>query len=269
MATTTNSPASPVNPTTMENPSVHSSTTKNQPATVNVHTTKPLMAPCEYSKPLISERLIIRTYTHHDFLNYYSLDSQPEPNILGRLNREEYYLTNFNDTLIRFSQRLEPWREGLSYGIFIKKPDGQEDDYIGDMSLGGNVVQSASETSWPILSYKLKKEYWGKGYGTEAVKTFTSFWWSLPRVETLHVRMDPSSIVWEDYQRLESPRRAFELITAYVEPFNKASLRVLQKAGFEIYKEDQRLIHLRFVWRGESTQPIREKYKEGGRPREV
>ena len=293
MATTTNStnsPTSSVNLTTKENPppsvnpssmenqpaSVNPSTTENQPPSVNpptsgqptlidINTTRPLLAPSVYSKPLISERLIIRTYVHTDLLNYYTLNSQPEPNVLGRLNREEYYSTDLNDTLTSFSQFLAPWDKGLYYGIFTKKPDDQEDNYIGNLFLLGNVPFYPYATSWPSISYKLKKEYWGQGYGTEAVKTFTSFWWSLPRVHVAHPRMDPSSIVWEDFQKLASPRYAVELITAVVEPFNKASLGVLQKAGFEIFKQEEHLIHLRFVRHGERTQPIRDKYKEGGR----
>lgn len=278
MATTTNSPASSVNLTTMENPppSVNPSSMENQPASVNpstsaqptlihINTTQPLLAPSVYSKPLISERLIIRTYVHKDLLNYFTLESQPEPSVLGLRNRDEYYSTDLNNTLRDFSQFLTPWKPGLYYGIFTKKPDGQEDDYIGRMYLLGNSPVYPENTSWPSISYMLKKEYWGQGYATEAVKTFTSFWWSLPRVHTAHPRMDPSEIVWEDLQRFASPRYAVELLTADVEPFNKASLGVLQKAGFEIFKQDEHLIHLRLVRHRERTQPIRDKYKEGGR----
>uniref|UniRef100_UPI0030FE4C6A N-Acetyltransferase 1 n=1 Tax=Dematophora necatrix TaxID=2751867 RepID=UPI0030FE4C6A len=293
MATTTNptnSPASSVNLTTMENPppsvnpssmenqpaSVNPSTTENQPASVHpsayaeptlidINTTQPLLAPSVYSKPLISERLIIRTYVHTDLLNYYTLDSQPEPNVLGHLNHDEYYSTDLNSTLKKFNQFLTPWNKGLYYGIFTKKPDGQEDDYIGAMYLLGNVPAYPYKTTWPSIHYMLKKEYWGQGYGTEAVKTFTSFWWSLPRVHTAYPRMDPSEIVWEDHQQLASPRYAVELLKVAVESFNKASLGVLQKAGFEIFKQDEHLIHLRLVRQRERTQPIRDKYKEGGR----
>ncbi|KAJ8133614.1 hypothetical protein O1611_g6 [Lasiodiplodia mahajangana] len=281
MATTTNptnSPASSVNLTTMENPSlsVNPSSIENQPGSVNpstsaqpthinINTTQPLLAPSVYSKPLFSERLIIRTYVPTDLLNFYTLNSQPEPNVLGRLNREEYYSTNFNDTLRGFSQFLRPWSTGLFYGIFTKKPDGQEDDYIGNISLLGNVYVYKENTSWPSISYILKKEYWGQGYATEAIKTFTSFWWSIPRVHTVHPRMDPSEIVWEDYERFGLPRYALELLTAHVESFNRASLGVLQKAGFEIFKQNENGIYLRQVRRGEKTQPIRDKYKEGGR----
>jgi RimJ/RimL family protein N-acetyltransferase len=281
MATTTNptnSPATSDNLTTMENPppSVNPSSMENQPASVNpstsaqpntivINTTQPLLAPSVYSKPLISERLIIRTYVHTDILNYYTLNSQPEPNVLGQLNRDEYYSTDLSSTLKSFRQFLSPWRDGLYYGIFTKKPDGQEDDYIGSIFLLVSVNAYPYKTSWPSISYKLKKEYWGQGYGTEAVKTFTSFWLSLPRVHTVYPRMDPSEIVWEDHETLGSPRHAVELLTADIESFNKASLGVLQKAGFEIFKQDERLIHLRLVRRGERTQPIRDKYKEGGR----
>jgi RimJ/RimL family protein N-acetyltransferase len=259
-------PPPPVNPSSMENqPASVNPSTSAQPTLITINTTEPLLAPSVYSKPLISERLIIRTYVHTDLFDYYTLNSQPEPNVLGLLNRDEYYSTDLNDTLKGFSQCLGPWRVGLYYGIFTKKPDGQEDDYIGDLSLLGNNYVAGEKTSWPQISYMLKKEYWGQGYGTEAVKTFTSFWWSLPRAHTVHPRMDPSEIVWEDYQRFGLPRYALELLTAYVESFNKASLGVLQKAGFEIFKQNEDGIYLRQVRRGEKTQPIRDKYKEGGR----
>lgn len=259
-------PPPPVNPSSMENqPASVNPSTSAQPTLKTINTTIPLLAPSVYSKPLISERLIIRTYVHTDLFDYYTLNSQPEPNVLGRLNREEYYLTDLNGTLKGFSQFLTPWCNGLYYGIFTKKPDGQEDDYIGSLFLLGNDLVYQQETTWPSISYKLKKEYWGQGYGTEAVKTFTSFWWSLPRAHTVHPRMDPSEIVWEDYERFGLPRYALELLTAHVESFNRASLGVLLKAGFEIFKENDDGIYLRQVRRGEKTQPIRDKYKEGGR----
>lgn len=259
-------PPPPVNPSSMENqPASVNPSTSAQPTLITINTTGPLLAPSVYSKPLISERLIIRTYVHTDLSDYYTLISQPEPNVLGNLNRGEYYSTNFNDTLRSFSYFLTPWRGGLYYGIFTKKPDGQEDDYIGYLMLLGIDPVPGQETSWPSISYKLKKEYWGQGYGTEAVKTFTSFWWSLPRAHTVHSRMDPSKIVWEDYERFGLPRYALELLTAHVESFNRASLGVLQKAGFEIFKQNEDGIYLRQVRRGEKTQPIRDKYKEGGR----
>lgn len=259
-------PPTPVNPSSMENqPASVNPSTSAQPSFTTINTTGPLLAPSVYSKPLISERLIIRTYVHTDFFDYYTLNSQPEPNVLGQLNQDEYYSTDLNDTLKGFSQCLIPWREGLYYGIFTKKPDGQEDDYIGDLSLLGNNIVPGQKTSWPMISFKLKKEYWGQGYGTEAVKTFTSFWWSLPRAHTAHPRMDPSDIVWQDYKRLGLPTYALELLTAHVESFNKASLGVLQKAGFEIFKQNEDGIYLRQVRLGDKTQPIRDKYKEGGR----
>jgi RimJ/RimL family protein N-acetyltransferase len=292
MSSTTNSPSSPkltatkkVNPSSKQNqPGTEAaakgaSTTKNQPPSVNPSsssikfnpidietiTTQPLMAPSVHSKPLISERLIIRTYTLTDFVNYHSLDSQPEPNILGQLNRDKYFLRTMNDSLKGFRHYLQPGNTNLHYGIFTKKPDGEEDEYIGSITIFTSYKYNGN---WPNLSYKLKKEYWGKGYGTEAIKTWTSFWWSLPRVETVYYGWDPSLTVWKDSQIHGSPRRSFEVLRADIEPFNKTSLHLLQKVGFEIFKEDEHLISLQFVWKGVSTQPIRDEYKEGGKIKE-
>lgn len=248
MATTTNptnSPASSVNLTTMENPSpsVNPSSMENQPASVNpstsaqptpinINTTQPLLAPSVYSKPLISERLIIRTYVLTDLLNFYTLNSQPEPNVLGRLNREEYYSTDFNNTLKGFSQFLRPWGTGLYYGIFTKKPDGQEDDYIGHISLLGNVPAYTENTSWPSINYKLKKEYWGQGYATEAIKTFTSFWWSLPRVHTAHPRMDPSEMAFFFLKKKRACGKTIKDLDYHVMRWN--SLRLMSNPSTEL-----------------------------------
>jgi RimJ/RimL family protein N-acetyltransferase len=292
MSSTTNSPSSAkltatkkINPSSKQNqPGTEAavfftkgaSTTKNQSPSVNpsssakpdhidIKTTQPLLAPSVYSKPLISERLIIRTYTHTDFVNYYSLYSQPEPNILGQLNRDQYFLRTMSDSLKGFSHCLQPGNTTLYYGIFTKKPDGEEDKYIGNILIFTSYNYNGD---WPSIHYKLKREYWGQGYGTEAIKTWTSFWWSLPRVETVYYGWDPSLVVWEDSQISGSPRRSFEVLTSEAETFNKASLHLLQKVGFEIFKEDERLINLRFVWKGVSTQPIRDEYKEGGKIKE-
>lgn len=255
-------PSTLSNPAPLVNPPI-----STKPSTMKVLTTQPLLGIDVLSKPITSERLIIRTFVLSDFIDYHSLKSQPEPAALGYFGGTNPS-ANLNSSLTSFARTLTPWRSDLFYGIFLKRPDGQEDNFIGQLNIAGN--------NWPTISYRLKIEFWGKGYATEALKAFTHFWWNLPRVQTSHYGVDPDEVVKNTQIPLSHPPEALEILKASIEPFNIASKNVLEKAGFEEYgfekygentKNILEPIKYRLPRPQSSVQSIREEFKEGGKIR--
>jgi RimJ/RimL family protein N-acetyltransferase len=126
------------------------------------------------------------------------------------------------------SDQLPPYNSQLYLGIFLKKADGSEGNLIGD----GGVHHLGTNGEWPELSYRFRMEYWGRGYATEFIGSFMGFWWSLPREET-SIQIRPGTIGLND-----TPTKVVaERVYASVKLENKASQRVLQKAGFQRFEE--------------------------------
>lgn len=121
------------------------------------------------------------------------------------------------------------------FGIFLKLFDGNEGELIGE---GGVDVDKLE--NWPNLIYAFKKEHWGKGFATEFLKSFLDYWWGLPRENTT-LTLDV------DNWRLDSQDTAetVEFLCASVLKENSASLRVLEKVGFERCTESQGHLRLR------------------------
>ena len=65
----------------------------------------------------------------------------------------------------------------------------------------------------------LRKEMWGKGYATEALKAWVDVYWELPR----------KTVTFED---AEGPASAVETLLAETDLANTCSRRVLVKCGF-------------------------------------
>lgn len=246
---------------TGKNPKVDASTSTEFNASDLIGTTTPILTGKDFSKSLVSERLIIRTYDLEDFFNYESLHSQPEPYILGTIYYDNPFLRDVSSIFDQFVKKLQPWCNPISYGIFIKNIYGKEGDYIGEINLS-NPNPWGDYHEWPHISYMIKKEYWGKGYGTETVKTFTSWWWNLKRFETSYSRMVSTELVLEKNFKYTNFSR--ECLVAFVEHFNKVSCHILEKVGFEKYKEDNKVIFYRMIRPGIDPQFFRNKYKEGG-----
>ncbi|KAK2875127.1 hypothetical protein FQN49_001753 [Arthroderma sp. PD_2] len=69
----------------------------------------------------------------------------------------------------------------------------------------------------PNLGYSIDADLWGKGYGTEAVRGLMETWWALPRAEDCNGKT--------------------EKVFANVNKVNTPSIKLLEKCGFNIYKE--------------------------------
>jgi RimJ/RimL family protein N-acetyltransferase len=185
------------------------------------------------SKPIITDRLIIRPLVLSDLETYHTLISQPEA--MSNTDGLCQPVVDMNETwdLIDFMQTL--YYPFISFGIFLKKSDGNEGDLIDD---GGVHNMTSPKTGWPEFGYKFKKELWGKGYATEFANAFLQFWWSLPRILT-RIQVNPSSIDFPN-----ASQEATELVYAWTTADNLASQRVMQKVGFESYENfNNRRVH--------------------------
>lgn len=182
---------------------------------VTVSTTQPILE--NLSTPIQpSERLIYRTLkTPLDVEPLYSIRKQSEAmKLLGH-----HFPDQNSDRTRKVLLAEQSDLEKVQYGIFLKEKDGREGELIG---YGG---VNAFKGTWPSLFYVFKKEHWNYGYGTEFVKAFMIFWWSLPR-------KDVQLRVLYSYIDFREKPKVTELIVADTNKYNERSIKVLQKAGF-------------------------------------
>ncbi|KAI1735072.1 GNAT domain-containing protein [Xylaria scruposa] len=251
--TTSTNPSTLSKPTPSPNPP-----TSDKPSRILVKTTLPLLGIDVLAKPIISERLIIRPFAVSDFLAFHSLHIQPEPMALGFFGGCQPS-SDLCKSFRQFTQVLRPWDSGLFFAILTRKPDGEEeDDYIGEFTLFAG-------DNWPVISFKFKKETWGNGYATEALNAFAQFWWSLPRA-THHYRIKPDEMIKNTQIAPIDQPEALEILRAEIEPFNRASQRVLEKVGFEKYGEEDhenniKSVKFRLLRPQSSIQSIRGEFK--------
>ena len=78
----------------------------------------------------------------------------------------------------------------------------------------------------PDIFFIFKEEYWGKGYGSEAIKNSVQYWASLPRKEVYHT-MDP---VYLNFPPENS--QVAEYLQATIDNRHKRSEGVLLNSGF-------------------------------------
>jgi ribosomal-protein-alanine N-acetyltransferase len=149
---------------------------------------------------LESERLLFRPHVAADKDAYCAMDKDPEVRryIGGKPRTHE-------EAERRFLGALKPVQGQLSMWAAILKADGS---YIGRCG----IYPHFNSDSLPIpgeaaLGYYIAREHWGKGYATEAGKAFIAF----------------------GFNELNINR----IITA-IEVGNDASVRVIEKLGFEL-----------------------------------
>ena len=202
------------------------STTSTEPSTILVETTMPLLEIDKWSTPILSNRLVIRPLLLRDLEGYHTLYSQPATMVLAYIGGSEPSY-DIHANLNMLIDSLRPWATSdILYGVFLKNPYKKEGEFIGHSKLSFG-------KDWPELSYFFLKEYWGKGYGTEAIKAFMDFWWSLPRSDT-RLKVRPGLVDFKiNPPNPSGVAKAKELVIATVEKGNEASKSVLLKTGFE------------------------------------
>ncbi|KAJ8133616.1 hypothetical protein O1611_g4 [Lasiodiplodia mahajangana] len=166
-----------------------------------------------------SNRLIIRHLTLEDAEALYYIQKQekamrslgwahPQPDL-------ESTRTTLTNTLSR-SYLIFP----LIFGIFLKE-DNKEGEMIGQLNL------STGFKGWPSISYVLKEEHWRKGFGTEFLQTFMTYWSNLPRKQ-VQLPMDPDDL---DFQLVDEATERIE--AKWVRLNNLGSRGILRNSGFK------------------------------------
>jgi ribosomal-protein-alanine N-acetyltransferase len=95
-------------------------------------------------------------------------------------------------------EQIRAWAEGVPWGVW----ESESDELIGDCSL----FFADEHGEWE-LAYGLRRDRWGRGYATEAARACVGY----------------------GFQAL-----GLQKIVADVDPGNPASVRVLEKCGFEL-----------------------------------
>lgn len=167
-----------------------------------------------------TQHLVLRGFTPDDLSALHNICSQPEVAIWSSTGKP--------NTLIE--QTRHELHEALStdkymFAICLRSTG----ELIG---MGGSHRRQGS-LGWPVISYTLRHEVWGNGYGTEFLAAFLALWWELPR-EVLQVVAEKDTISHEIDGGTEE--LVAELITATTRDKNFASQKVMLKNGMSLAK---------------------------------
>ncbi|KAI5922582.1 acetyltransferase domain-containing protein [Camillea tinctor] len=159
-----------------------------------------------------TERLIIRPLQHGDVQSLHELRTQPEAMAgtrLGKIDRD------LEETRVVLASLINSAERSFLFGVFLASTG----EFIGE----GGVHSIISDVGWPEIGYKIKREYWGRGYATEFLHGILDAWWHLPRravdVEILSLAIGAGETE--------------EHIYANADIENVGSQRVLEKLGFK------------------------------------
>ncbi|KIH90051.1 hypothetical protein SPBR_00944 [Sporothrix brasiliensis 5110] len=196
-----------------------------------------------------TERLIIRPPVEEDLAALHELRTQPE--VMANTRRGL-----LDDDLEFTRDRLTPFLppgDAKTYNCVICLREAGDNKLVG---MGG-VHNFTGGFGWPELGYMFRKECWGKGYATEFVRGFLQLYSALPRTSTpvpvrvaraslppeLAAKAGPGSKEMVD-ESSNSPAALAstvtadtvvveEILMAIIADYNKGSLGVAGKAGFE------------------------------------
>jgi RimJ/RimL family protein N-acetyltransferase len=146
-----------------------------------------------------SERLLFREFTLDDAELLYELNSDPDVTKYVHeppTTKENAPEILQNIILPQYKLKLGRWAVHIKY----------TEEFIGWAGL--KYISDRDEID---LGYRFKKQYWGKGYATEAAKTCISYGF-------IHLNL--------------------ERIVAQAHVENVASLKVIQKCGMKFLRED-------------------------------
>ncbi|KAI0144606.1 acyl-CoA N-acyltransferase [Xylariaceae sp. FL1272] len=200
---------------------------------VKVNTTRPRwpVIPNKDRPPIRTRRVLIRAPLASDIDAIYEMRRQPEVML--------YTARGFPDTCIADSQvfldkYLAPNDAHTYYfTVLYLGEDGEipesEAPVIGACGVHG-LDQSGFWFGWPEIGYSLRKEYWNKGLATEVLVAYLQAFWALPR-EAAEMEVHPATVGEAEDGKVP------EQVTALVGALNPASLRVLEKLGFETFKK--------------------------------
>jgi RimJ/RimL family protein N-acetyltransferase len=149
-------------------------------------------------EPLITERLLLRPFSSEDAKDIFELNGDPEvmkftgDQPFGSIAEARKFILSYN--------HFEKWERGR-FGVFLRENNA----FIGWCGL--KYHEESGETD---LGYRFKKQFWGKGYGTEAA----------------------AFALKDGFERLHLKKIYAE---AYLE--NKGSIRIMEKIGMKFLKD--------------------------------
>ncbi|KAI0877995.1 acyl-CoA N-acyltransferase [Hypoxylon argillaceum] len=193
------------------------------PSLTKVQTTLPAQPfPSNAARaPIRTPRLVLRALTQEDLGALHALRTQRAVMARTSLGRPDADLAATQAKLDPF---LPPAGDLRTYnpGICLAA--------TGELIGLGGVFGRASALGWPEVGYMIREEHWGRGYATEFLEAFVGAWWALPREEAV-AEVDELSVVREG-----EGGKVREMLCAVVEEDNKASQRVVEKAGFKRFR---------------------------------
>ncbi|KAI1261369.1 acetyltransferase domain-containing protein [Xylariaceae sp. FL1019] len=200
---------------------------------VKVSTTRPrLPIVSNKDRPIIqTRRVLIRAPQVSDIAAIHEMRSQPEVMLYTSRGSPD---TSVAESQVFLDRYLSPNDAHTFYfSVLYLGEEGEipesEAPIIGACGVHG-LNEPGFWFGWPEIGYTLRKEYWNKGLATEVVGAYLQAYWALSR-ESVEVEVHPATVgEAEDGQVPEQ-------VTALVGALNPASLRVLQKLGFQTFKE--------------------------------
>lgn len=168
---------------------------------------------------LETERLLFRDHTLEDLDPFCALEADPQVRrfVGGRPRTREEAEHRFRDRFLR------PAPDRLRLWATVFKPGGCYIGYCGVYPLVGEAGPIPGEGA---LAFALAPAYWGRGLATEAARAFVGFGF-----RELHLRR----------------------IVASVEAGNGASVRVIEKLGFALWRLEE--INRRSLYHFELRNP--------------
>lgn len=186
---------------------------------VTVKTTLPTLPypPLEERESILTENLLLRPYRANDIHDLHVMFSDPV--VMASSARGKTY-------------SLEESRKVLD--IKLSEAGLENQDFIICLASTGEMIgytgshRRCGSLGWPEIGYAIRRDHWGKGYATEALLAFLSWWWKLPRSE-FEIQVDKSTLPEDDNGAV-----ATECIVTITVETNKASRNVMRKCGLEL-----------------------------------
>lgn len=130
---------------------------------------------------LETERLIIRDLTEQDLDGMFAMDSDPEVHkYLGNkpIKHKDEVLKYIKDVNTQYVER------GIGRWALESKETGE---FIGWCGLRLYTDYTFNNhTNFHDIGYRLRREFWGKGYATEASKACLKYAWNVMKLDTVY-----------------------------------------------------------------------------------
>jgi len=173
---------------------------------------------CEVLKMMLeTERLILRNWQESDVEHYLALASDVGYHCFTRPGR--FMVQNAKEAKARVRERMLLFdrRKLGKFPIFLKKSRPTETgEFIGTCGIEPFNLEEQPELE---LGYRLRLNFWGKGYAKEAATAMLKY----------------------GFDDLRLPK-----IMAFVLPQNRASVRILEQLGFQYLRD---FVHAELVHR--------------------